>query len=171
VTQLEIPLDAVQAAVNVAVETGVRVVLNPAPAGPLDEEILRHVSVLTPNETEAELLTSIEVSTEAAALAAAEKLNALGVQAILITLGSRGAFVLDSRHRELVPSFAVEAMDTTAAGDVFNGALAVALAEGRPLTEAVRFANAAAALAVTKLGARPSAPTREEIESLLRNRP
>ena len=166
-TQLEIPLDAVQAAVDLAVEHGVRVVLNPAPARPLGEEILRHVSVLTPNETEAELLTGIEVSNDAAALAAAEKLHAAGVEAILITLGSRGAFIFDSDHRELITGFEVEAVDTTAAGDVFNGALAVALAEGSSLTKAVRFANAAAALAVAKLGAQPSAPTREEIEGVL----
>jgi ribokinase len=169
VTQLETPLDTVQAAVDLAVEHGVRVVLNPAPARTLGREILRHVSVLTPNETEAELLTGIEVSNDAAALAAAERLNAVGVEAILITLGSRGAFIFDSDHRELVPGFEVEAVDTTAAGDVFNGALAVALAEGSPLAEAVRFANAAAALSVTKLGAQPSAPTREEIQEVLSN--
>jgi ribokinase len=167
VTQLETPLDTVQAAVDLAVEHGVRVVLNPAPAQPLGQEILRHVSVLTPNETEAELLTGIEVSSDDAALQAAKKLNALGVEAILITLGSRGAFIFDSDHAELVPGFEVEAVDTTAAGDVFNGALAVALAEGSPLTEAVRFANAAAGLAVTKLGAQPSAPTRDEIQGAL----
>jgi ribokinase len=143
VTQLETPLDAVQAAVDLAAKHGVRVIL---------------------------MLTGIEVSNDAAALAAAEKLNAFGVEAILITLGSRGAFIFDSDHRELVPGFEVEAVDTTAAGDVFNGALAVALAEGSPLTEAVRFANAAAALAVTKLGAQPSAPTREEIQGFLRSR-
>jgi ribokinase len=171
VTQLETPLDTVQAAVELAVEYGVRVILNPAPARPLGEEILRHVSVLTPNETEAELLTGIEVASDAGAEAAAERLSVMGVGAILITLGSRGAFVLDSHHRELVPGFQVEVVDTTAAGDVFNGALAVALADGRPLTEAVRFANAAAALSVTKLGAQPSAPTREEIDEFLRGRP
>jgi len=167
VIQLETPLDTVLAAVELAVEHGVRVVLNPAPAQPLGEEILRHVSVLTPNETEAHLLTGIEISDDAAALAAAKRLNAFGVESVLITLGSRGAFMLDSDHNELIPGFEVEAVDTTAAGDVFNGALAVALAEGRALTKAVRFANAAAALAVTKLGAQPSAPSREEIERLL----
>ena len=167
VTQLETPLDTVQAAVDLAVEHGVRVVLNPAPAQPLGQEILRHVSVLTPNETEAELLTGIEVSSDDAALQAAKKLNALGVEVVLITLGSRGAFIFDSDHAELIPGFEVEVVDTTAAGDVFNGALAVALAEGSSLTEAVRFANAAAALAVTKLGAQPSAPTREEIQGAL----
>jgi ribokinase len=167
VTQLETPLDTVMAAVELAVEHSVRVVLNPAPAQPLGAEILRHVSVLTPNETEADLLTGIEISDDAAALAAAQRLNALGVESVLITLGSRGAFLFDSEHEELIPGFDVEAADTTAAGDVFNGALAVALAEGSALTEAVRFANAAAALAVTKLGAQPSAPSREEIERLL----
>jgi ribokinase len=167
VTQLETPVDTVRAAVELAAEHGVRVVLNPAPAQPLGEEILRHVSVLAPNETEAELLTGIEVSSDAAALEAAKKLNALGVDAVLITLGSRGAFLFDSDRADLVPGFEVKAVDTTAAGDVFNGALAVALAEDNPIAEAVRFANAAAALAVTKLGAQPSAPTRDEIEAAL----
>jgi ribokinase len=167
VAQLETPVDTVRAAVELAAEHGVRVVLNPAPAQPLGEEILRHVSVLTPNETEAELLTGIEVSSDAAALEAAKKLNALGVDAVLITLGSRGAFLFDSDRADLVPGFEVKAVDTTAAGDVFNGALAVALAEDNPIAEAVRFANAAAALAVTKLGAQPSAPTRDEIEAAL----
>lgn len=137
----------------------------------LEDKILRHVSVLTPNETEAELLTGIEVSSDAGAEAAAEKLVAMGVGAVLITLGPRGAFVLDPNHRELVPGFQVEAVDTTAAGDVFNGALAVSLADGGSLTEAVRFANAAAALSVTKLGAQSSAPRREEIEAFLRSHP
>ncbi len=170
VTQLETPLETVRAAVELAAEHGVRVVLNPAPAQPLGAEVLRHVSVLTPNETEAALLTGIEVSSEADAAAAAEQLASVGVAAILLTLGARGAFVFDSNQRELVPGFPVEAVDTTAAGDVFNGALAVALADGSPLVEAVRFANAAAALSVTKLGAQPSAPTRAEIEQLLRSR-
>ncbi|UCD25950.1 MAG: ribokinase [Gemmatimonadota bacterium] len=167
VTQLETPLDTVRAAVELAAVNGVRVVLNPAPAQPLGEEILQHVSVLTPNEIEAELLTGIAVSSDGAALAAAKALNARGVEAVLITLGSRGALLFDSDHAELIPSFEVEAVDTTAAGDVFNGALAVALSERSSLAEAARFANAAAALAVTKLGAQPSAPSREEIEAVL----
>ena len=170
VTQLETPLETVRTAVELAAEHGVRVVLNPAPAQPLDAEILRHVSVLTPNETEAALLTGMEVASEADAAAAAERLASLGVAATVITLGGRGAYVLDSDQRELVASFPVEAVDTTAAGDVFNGALAVALADGCPLIEAVRFANAAAALSVTKLGAQPSAPTRAAVEQFLRSR-
>ncbi len=148
-------------------DCGVRVVLNPAPAQPLDEAVLRHVSVLTPNETEAALLTGVDVSSDSDAETAAARLFDMGVQTVLITLGSRGALVFDSDHRELIPGFTVEAVDTTAAGDVFNGALAVALANGGPLVDAVRFANAAAALSVTKLGAQPSAPHREHIEEFL----
>ena len=100
---------------------------------------------------------------------AAEKLASMGVEAIVITLGSRGAFVFNADHSELIAGFDVQAVDTTAAGDVFNGALAVALAKETPLLEAVHFANAAAALSVTKLGAQPSAPTLDEIEEFLRS--
>jgi ribokinase len=171
VMELEIPLETVRAAAELADEQHVRVILNPAPAQPLGEEILRHISVLTPNETEAELLTGLEVSSESEVEAAASALFTMGVDAVLITLGPRGAFIRDADHSELVPGFEVEAVDTTAAGDVFNGTLAVALAEGRPLTEAARFANGAAALSVTKLGAQPSAPTREEVEEFLGSRP
>jgi ribokinase len=167
VTQLETPLETVHSAVELAASHGVPVLLNPAPAQRLDAEILQHVSVLTPNETEAALLTGIEVSSESGAEAAARELAAAGVAQIIITLGSRGAFVYGSNHKQLVAGFPVEAVDTTAAGDVFNGALAVALANGSKLVDAVRFANAAAALSVTKLGAQPSAPTRVEIEEFL----
>jgi len=165
--QLETPLETVRAAAELARDQGVPVILNPAPAQPLDANILEHVSVITPNETEAELLTGIAGSNEAEVEVAASKLFSMGVAAVVITLGARGVFVLDSNHRELVSGFSVDVVDTTGAGDVFNGALAVALAEGTPLAEAARFANAAAALSVTKLGAQPSAPTRAEIEEFL----
>ena len=169
ITQLETPIETVRAAVVLASEQGVPVILNPAPAQSLGADILRHVSVLTPNETEAELLTGVKVSTTADAEAASEKLASMGVEAIVITLGSRGAFVFNADHSELIAGFDVQAVDTTAAGDVFNGALAVALAKEAPLLEAVHFANAAAALSVTKLGAQPSAPTLDEIEEFLRS--
>ena len=169
ITQLETPIETVRAAVVLASEYGVPVILNPAPAQSLGVDILRHVSVLTPNETEAELLTGVKVSTTADAEAASEKLASMGVEAIVMTLGSRGAFVFNADHSELIAGFDVQAVDTTAAGDVFNGALAVALAKETPLLEAVHFANAAAALSVTKLGAQPSAPTLDEIEEFLRS--
>jgi len=170
VAQLETPLETVQAAAAIAAKSGVRVILNPAPARPLPDSLLKLVSILTPNETEAELLTGIKVTDEAAAAKAADKLRSRGVQTVILTLGPRGAFIATADGKQLVPGFKVKAVDSTAAGDIFNGALAVALAEGKPLPTAVRFANAAAALSVTKLGAQPSAPTRKEIEKLLKTK-
>lgn len=168
VMQLETPLESVQAAADLAVKAGVRVILNPAPAQSLPDKLLKCVSILTPNETEAELLTGIAVTDTASAAAAAAKLRVRGVQTVIITLGARGAFVATESGGQLVSGFKVKAVDTTAAGDIFNGALAVALAEGKPLDQAVRFANAAAAISVTRLGAQPSAPTRREIEKFLK---
>ena len=168
VMQLETPLETIEAAAALAARAGVRVILNPAPARPLPDSLLRLVSILTPNETEAELLTGIKVDDETGAAKAADKLRSRGVPTVILTLGPRGAFVADATGKQLVPGFRVKAVDTTAAGDIFNGALSVALAEGKPLPVAVRFANAAAALSVTRLGAQPSAPTRKEIEKFLR---
>jgi ribokinase len=171
VVQLETPLATVQEAASLATKAGVRVILNPAPARPLPDRLLRQVSILTPNETEAELLTGIKVNNLANAAKAADRLMARGVKTVIITLGRRGAFVADSSGKRLVPGFKVRPVDSTAAGDIFNGALAVALGEGRPLLEAVRFANAAAAISVTRLGAQPSAPSRREIDALLYRKP
>jgi ribokinase len=168
VLQLESPLKTVLAAARLAKRAGVPVILNPAPAQPLPDELLHCVNILTPNETEAELLTGTQVNSAAAASRAAAKLLQRGVETVIITLGARGALVATLAGQQIVPGFKVKPVDTTAAGDVFNGALAVALAEGQPLPEAVRFANAAGALSVTKLGAQPSAPRRSEIEQLLR---
>jgi ribokinase len=168
VMQLETPLETVQAAAELAAKAGVRVILNPAPARSLPDALLKLVSILTPNETEAELLTGIKVTNDATAAQAADKLLDKGVQAVILTLGARGAFVATKESKQLVPGFKVKAVDTTAAGDVFNGALAVALSEGRSLLEAARFASAAAAISVTRLGAQPSAPKRQEIEKLLK---
>jgi ribokinase len=168
VMQLETPLETVQAAAELACAQGLRVILNPAPARPLPDALLRRVSILTPNESEAELLSGIKVEDEAALAKAADVLLAKGVQTVILTLGARGAFVATPGCKQLIPGFKVKPVDTTAAGDIFNGALAVALAEGKPLREAVRFANAAAALSVTRMGAQPSAPTRREIERFLK---
>jgi ribokinase len=165
--QLESPLDAVEAAVRKAGEKGVPVILNPAPARPLDDDLLRLIDVLTPNEHEAELLAGVPVRDERGARAAAARLRARGPAAVVVTLGERGAYASSREFDGLVPAFKVVPVDTTAAGDVFNGALAVALAEQQPLKEALGFASAAAAISVTRPGAQPSAPARREIEALL----
>lgn len=170
VVQLETPMDTVREAAEQAAAAGVPVVLNPAPARTLPSRLLRLVTVLTPNETEAELLSGVAVRNDRSAGCAADVLLAKGPRIVVITLGARGALLATKEGHQIVPSFPVRAVDTTAAGDVFNGALTVALAEGKPLTEAARFANAAAALSVTRLGAQPSAPTRRAVESLLRSR-
>jgi len=168
--QLEIPLNTVTNTAELAARRDVPVILNPAPAQPLPGNLLKRVSILTPNEAEASALSGVEVRDAASAARSAARLQKRGVGTVIITLGARGAFVTSAGMSQLVPGFKVKAVDTTAAGDVFNGALAVALGEGKPLLEAVRFANAAAAISVTRLGAQPSAPTREEIERLLKAR-
>ncbi len=165
--QLEIPLPTVARAAERARAAGVRVILNPAPARALEPGLLRLVSVLTPNETEAEALTGIAIVDDDAAVRAADALLAQGPDTAIITLGARGALVAHGTMRTLVPGFTVVPVDTVAAGDVFNGALAVALAEGTELLAAVRFAHAAAAISVTRPGAQSSAPRRDEIERLL----
>ena len=165
--QLEIPLETVAAAVDIAAAHGVPVILNPAPAQPLSDELLRKISILTPNEIEAGMLTGMAVTDEPSAKTAAQILRGRGVAAVVITLGDRGSLISGCDHAAMVPAFAVKAVDTTAAGDVFNGALAVRLSEGRSIQDAVRFASAAAAISVTRLGAQPSAPTRSEIDRFL----
>ncbi len=164
--QLETPPETVRAAAELAARKGVRVILNPAPARPLSGGLLKKVSILTPNETEAEILTGIRVAGEGGARAAAAALKKRGAETVIITLGRRGAFVSAPDVEGVVPGFKVRTVDTTAAGDVFNGALAVALSEGQALMAAVRFANAAAALSVTRPGAQPSAPKRKDILGL-----
>jgi ribokinase len=169
--QLETPLETVEAAAALAAKAGVRVILNPAPARPLPGSLLRHVSILTPNETEAECLTGIAITDLQSAARATEVLLRSGVQSAILTLGSQGAWIASEGINQLVPGFKVTPVDTTAAGDIFNGALAVALVEGRDLVDAVRFANAAAAISVTRKGAQPSAPVRSEIDALMAETP
>ncbi len=163
--QLEIPLETVRAAARIARDAGVRVILNPAPAQPLDGELLGLIEIITPNQSEAELLTGVPVSDEHQLPEAAGRLHEAGVEKVLITLGPRGVYVSAPEFTGIVPGLEVKAVDTTAAGDVFNGVLAVGLAESRGLEESARLACTAAALSVTKLGAQPSAPTRAEIEN------
>jgi ribokinase len=168
--QCEILSETLAHAIDIGARLGKPVMLNLAPARPVAEASLRKVAWLAVNETEAEFLTGLPVRTDAEAAAAADALRIRGPRVVVVTLGERGAWVSSEEHRGLVPAFAVEAVDTTAAGDVHCGALAVALVEGRPLREAVHFANAAAALSVARLGAQPSAPRRPEIDGLFATR-
>lgn len=166
--QLEVPLEAVIAAARNAAAHGARVVLNPAPARQLDSSLLELVDVLTPNESEAELLTGRRVTGVEEAASAADVLLRAGPRAVVVTLGALGAYVATREGvRAHVPAFETTVVDTTAAGDIFNGALSVALTEGRALEDAARFACAAAALSVARAGAQRSAPAREEIEAVL----
>lgn len=165
--QLETPLKTVRFAAKLAAANALRVILNPAPAQALPSSLLNGLYLLTPNEIEAELLTSVKVRNEVSAARAAERLLSRGVRNVIITMGAKGAFVAGEPLRRFVPAYRVTAVDATGAGDVFNGALAVAIAEGKTLFEAAVFANAAAAISVTRLGAQPSAPTRKEIEQVL----
>lgn len=165
--QLEVPMAVVERAARLAREAGAKVVLDPAPAAPLEAGLLANVDYLTPNETEAQLLSGLEVRDEATAQAAAEKLLLAGARQVIVTLGSAGSLLADGKTTAMVPCPTVDARDTTAAGDAFNGGLACALARGESLEEAVRQASHVGALAVTKLGAQPSLPTAEELERLL----
>jgi ribokinase len=162
--QLEIPLKTVEYAINKATEYGMKVILNPAPAQPLSDSMLRNIWLVTPNETEAEILTGIQIIDIPTADKAASSINGKGVKNVIITLGDAGAYVMSESFTGIVPGIKVEAVDTTAAGDIFNGALTVAISEGMKIEEAVRFANRAASISVTRLGAQASAPYRKEIE-------
>jgi ribokinase len=166
--QLEIPMATVKTAIRQGALRGLKVILNPAPAPaqPLSSELLGHLFVITPNESETELLTGIRVTDLHTARQAAEHLFAQGVANVVITLGSRGVFVKNASVSKHIPAPVVEALDTTAAGDVFNGALVVALAENQPIEEAAAFACQAAALSVTRMGAQASIPLRKELPVL-----
>lgn len=168
VMQLEIPVACVTAAARVAKESGAKVVLNPAPARALPDDLLSMVDVLVPNESETEILTGEKIEDDHQAIMAAGKLLAKGVGHVILTLGSRGAMVVEqNKEAVILPPHSVDVVDTTAAGDAFVAGLSVRLAEKAYLVEAARFGNAAGALAVTRLGAQPAMPTREEVEKLL----
>ncbi|WP_046243337.1 ribokinase [Hymenobacter terrenus] len=161
--QLEVPLPTVVAAARQAAGQGKRIILNPAPAQPLPDELLQGLFLITPNESEAETLTGIAITDDESLEAAARVLLEKGVENVVITLGAEGAYLYTSAGAQRLPTVRTQPVDTTAAGDVFNGALAVALAEGAPLAAAVAFANQAAAISVTRLGAQASAPYRREL--------
>lgn len=166
--QLEIPLPTVEFAVRQAAAKRCRIMLNPAPAQKLSAEILAQLYLITPNETEAELLTGIRVHDEPSARLAAESLRESGVRNVILTLGAKGAYLHNETTSCLIAAPPVTAVDTTAAGDCFNGALAVALSENAGLAEAVAFACEAASISVTRMGAQSSVPYRHEIRSSLK---
>lgn len=165
--QLETPVETVRYAARLASEAGTKVILNPAPARQLDEALFRTITILTPNESEAELLTGVKVEDEKSAKQAVHVLRKKGVANVIITMGSQGAFLITNDQAVLIPTKKITAVDTTAAGDAFNGALAYALAMEESLDKAVRFANLAGAFSATKLGAQPSMPTREELRQFM----
>ena len=165
--QLEIPIEADLTAARAAHERGVTVVLDPSPVRNLPEELLRVVDVITPNEVEAEALLGWPITSEADAGRALGQLRSKGVASVVLKMGGRGAFFETDAGKGYVPAFPVQAVDTVAAGDAFNGALAVALLEGRPLPDAVRWGAAAGALTVTRAGAMPSLPARAAVVRLL----
>ncbi|MBP7242155.1 ribokinase [Amaricoccus sp.] len=167
-TQLEQPLPAAARALLIARKAGVRTILNPAPAQTLGDDVLGLCDVLTPNETEAEEITGIRVDSDEAARAAAELLLGRGVGAVVVTLGARGALYHDRERSVVVPSVSAgPVVETTGAGDAFNGGFAAALASGVDPVEAVRFGCAVAGISVTRPGTAPSMPTRAEVEALL----
>ena len=161
--QLEIPIETVEFVTNQAQQSGTRVVLNPAPAQPLSDELLRKLHVITPNRVEAEMLTGLKVTDLESAKQAAAMIREKGVKNVIITLGTEGALLHNEDGFVLIPADEVVPVDTTGAGDVFNGALTVALCEEQPTAEAVLFACKAAGNSVTKLGAQASAPYRNEL--------
>lgn len=161
--QLEIPMETVVHAIRQAKALGVRVILNPAPASALSNEVLKGVYLITPNETEASVLTGIEVEDDATARLAGQKLLQMGIEHVVVTLGSRGALWLSNFAEELIPAPVVKAVDTTAAGDCFNGALAVAIAQKTPMRKAIELACQAASISVTRLGAQASMPYKREL--------
>lgn len=171
VLQLESPMDCVLEAARIARARGAKVVLNPAPARPLPVEIYPYIDVLIPNESETSLLTGLPVYGIGQAEAAAQALVRAGARSVVLTLGERGALVVDEGCPAIhLPAFPAQVVDTTAAGDAFVAGLAVGLAEGKSLVDAARMGNAAGAVAVTRLGAQPAMPGREDIERLLEGR-
>lgn len=165
--QNEVNRDALEKVITLAADAGIRVVFNPAPARELSEELYAKIYCITPNETEAQTLTGIPVDSEKSAERAAECFFKKGVQNVVITMGSAGVFVSDGERGKMLAPLAVKAVDTTGAGDAFNGALIAAMAEGKDLFEAAKYANVGGALSVTKFGTAPAMAYRREIDDFI----
>jgi ribokinase len=168
VCQLEIPVETTLEAFRIAREANVLTILNPAPAAPIPDELFQLTEIAAPNETETELLTGLPVRTLEEAEVAAKKLLERGPKVVILTLGERGALLVDSDGVEHIPAYQIEAVDSTGAGDAFIGSLAYYLAAGRPLRQAIQFANALAAFSVTKVGTQVSFPSRAEADAFLK---
>lgn len=161
--QLEIPMETVEYAAEIAAEKGVKVALNPAPAQTLSNELLNRLYIITPNKNEAEILSGVKVTDWESARRAADRISEKGVEIVVITLGGMGALVKEGNHYHSIEAEKVDAVDTTAAGDTFCGTLCVGLSEGRSIVEAVQLACKAAAITVTRMGAQASLPYRHEL--------
>ena len=164
--QLEIPIETVEYVAEMASKKGIKVILNPAPARALSDNLLKNLYIIIPNKSEAEILSGIKVSDIESAKQAADIISAKGVDIVVITLGSQGALIKEHNEYLFVEAFKVDALDTTAAGDTFCGAFCVGLSEGRSIPDAVRLAARAAAITVTRMGAQASIPYRSELSSL-----
>lgn len=167
VAQLEIPLETVESAAGMAKKFGIPFILDPAPAQKLSTKLLEMTDIIKPNETEAKILTGIEVTDKKSAHKAARKLFERGVKTVILTMGAKGFLVFSKEINEFFPVKKVKAVDSTAAGDAFIGGLAFCIAKQRPLLESVLFAESVAALSVTKVGAQPSMPTVKEVEKFI----
>ncbi|USD64444.1 ribokinase [Vibrio sp. SCSIO 43136] len=165
--QLETPLCGIELAAKTAKAANTQVILNPAPAQALPDSLLECVDMITPNETEAELLTGVAVVDDESATLAAKVLHDKGIETVMITLGSKGVWLSQRGEGKVIAGFRVQAQDTTAAGDTFNGAFVAGLLENKPLESAIKFAHAAAAISVTRFGAQTSIPSRQEVDQFL----
>lgn len=165
--QLESPIKTIETVINKSYEKGIKIILNPAPAQTLSDNILKKINVITPNRIEAEMLTGIKVTDEKSLRSITMRFFDLGIKNVLITLGIKGVFAGLPNRMEFIPSFKVQSIDSTGAGDVFNGSLAAFLSEGMPIKKAVKMANASASISVTRIGAQDCAPNRMEIEKFI----
>ena len=166
-TQLETSIEAEETVIRIAHENGVKVILNPAPVQAVNDEIYQMLYMITPNEVEASILSGVEITDDLSAERAAAFFMDKGVENVIVTLGSKGAYVKTADFSSIIPCYKVSVVDTTGAGDAFNGGLVTALSEGMGIIDAVKFANAVAALSVTKIGTSNTMPSRMEIDAFL----